>query len=382
MMFARIGLLLVAALWVHGAAAAVSCPIELGSVRPESGSAAYSGRSLANGIQMALDKINAAGGIAGCQVKIIAYDSQSQPGTAATLARRLVFSDHVPLVLGSSMSVESLAMLEVTENAGIPLYVASSASAKITNQGYKFVWRQSVVDIIAARALMRYVVETLGWKKVAIAYENSDYGRPTYQNVLKPTLESLGATVTTAEAMSTGDSDFSSQLLRMRDSGAQGIVYWGYLKEASILLAENQQLKIDLPIAGGTGIVYPSFLALLSPEVQAATNLVAVSQFVPASDDPQQRAWIDAYREKFHIEPDVTSLDAFDMMSVLKLAIEQAGSMEPDALQAAFRKVSYVGVGGPISFDDAGQAQRSVEIVRMTPKDGPGFKVEAIIPGG
>jgi branched-chain amino acid transport system substrate-binding protein len=362
------------------ARAAIPCPIEMGSVRPESGASAYSGRSFANGVAMALDRIQQEGGIAGCKVDIIAYDSQSQPGTAATLTRRLLFSDHVPFVLGSSMSVESLAMLEVTETAQVPLYVASAASAKITNQGFKWVWRQSVVDVIAARALARYVGTELGWKKVAVAYENSDYGRPTWQTVIRPALEQLGVTVTTAEAITSGDSDFSSQLLRIRDSGAQGIIYWGYLKEASILVQENQQLKIDLPIAAGTGVVYPSFVKLLSPETQDATTLYGVSQFIPATDDPQQKAWVDAYRARFGIEPDVTALDAYDMMFVLKKAIEAAGSMDADKLQAALRTVQYTGVGGPISFDDTGQARRAVEIVKLTPKAGPGFSVVKIIP--
>jgi branched-chain amino acid transport system substrate-binding protein len=362
------------------ARAAIPCPIEFGSVRPESGASAYSGHSFANGVAMALDQIAEKGGIAGCKVNIIAYDSQSQPGTAATLARRLVFSDHVPFVLGSSMSVESLAMLEVTETAQVPLYVASAASAKITNQGFKWVWRQSVVDVIAARALTKFVANELGWKKVAVAYENSDYGRPTWQNVIRPSLEQLGVSVTTAEAITSGDSDFSSQLLRMRDSGAQGIIYWGYLKEASILLQENQQLKINLSIAGGTGIVYPSFVKLLSPETQDATTLYGVSQFVPSTDDPQQKAWVDAYRSRFGIEPDVTSLDAYDMMFVLKKAIEAAGSMDPDKLQAALGRVHYTGVGGSISFDDTGQARRAVEIVKLTAKSGPGFSVVKVIP--
>lgn len=376
LIWAAIGALIVLPVGpITSAEAAVKCPLKLGSIRPESGSAASNGNSLINGMALALEEINAKGGIAGCQVQIVSYDSQSVPVNAATLTRRLVSQDGVPFVIGAPMSVESLAMMEVTENAGIPLYVPSAASAKITNQGFKWVWRQSVIDSLSAEALVTYVTRDLGWKKVAIAYENSDLARPTFQNTLGPKLVAAGATVVAAEAIGSGDSDVSGQLLRIRDTKPDGIVFWGYLKEGALLARQNQQLKLNLPIAGGTGVVYPEFLNILPADVQAATTLYAVTQFVWTTDDPKQKAWIATYKGKYNKEADVTAIDSYDAMFVLKKAIEAAGSMDPEALQSALKKVSYEGVGGQISFDETGQARRDMTIVQLTPKDGPGYRI-------
>jgi branched-chain amino acid transport system substrate-binding protein len=340
------------------------------------------GQSMVEGLAMGIDAVKAEGGIAGCKdIDIIAYDSQSIPVNAATVTRRLVNQDQVPLIIATPISVEVLAMMEVTENAGIPLYVPSAASAKVTNQGYKWVWRQSAVDTISARAMAGYIINDLKWKKLGAIYENSDFGKPTWLNVLKPALEKAGVTVTAEEAINPGDSDLSSQLLHIKDSGAQGMLFWGHAKEGALLLTENQQLKINLPIAGSTGLVYPEFIRLLPADVQDKTDMVAVTQFISTTDDPAQKKWIDAYRARFNREPDATSIDAYDAVFVLKQAIERAGSMDPAALQKALNATDFQGVGGHISFDSTGQAQRQAEIVRLTPKSGPGFTVVKVYTG-
>lgn len=359
--------------------AAVKCPIRLGNVRPESGVMASIGQSLANSLKMALEEVNAKGGIAGCQVELVSYDTQSVPATAATLARRLVNQDQVPLIISTPISIEVLAMMEVTENAGVPLYVPSAASAKVTSQGFKWVWRQSMIDAHAATAMVNYIVDDLKWKRVGIVYENTDFAKPAFFNILKPGLEAKGVVVTTSEAIHQGDTDLSSQLLRMRDAKSDGILFWAHPKEAKILLTQNIQLKTNLPVAAGSGIVYPEFLEILPADVQAQSKLVAIAQFAWTTEDPSQKAWIESYRAKFKRDPDATSIDGYDAVFVLKKAIEAAGSMEPDALQAALRKVSYDGVGGSISFDETGQAMRPLTIIELTPKDGPGLKVVRVM---
>lgn len=353
----------------------LECPLRLGSVRPETGQGAAFGQSLADGLAMGVDEVNAEGGILGCEVEVIAYDSQSVPANAATLTQRLITQDNVPLVIGSSISTESLAMMEITENAQVPIYVPSAASAKITSQGYDWVWRQSVIDRSAAVLFADYIANDLGWESVGVIYENTDYGKIPVQEVLGPRLEENGSELTIAEAFNPGDVDLSGQLLRIADAGVDGLVYWGHEKEAATLLKQNQQLDVNLPIAGNTGIVYPAFLELLPADVQAETDLVAVSQFVWTTDDPEQLAWIEEFRERFGRDPDVTAMDGYDAVFVLKKAFEAAGSTENTALQQALNEVEYEGVGGFISFDETGQAIRSLAIARLTPKDGKGFEV-------
>ena len=364
------------------AQAKITCPLKIGSVRPESGGGASFGQSLARGLEMGVQEVNSKGGIAGCQVQIVAYDSQSLPANAATLTNRLINQDRVTLVLGSSISTETLAMMEITENASFPLYVPSAASARITNQGAKWVWRQSVIDLSAARLFAEFLTKDLGYKKVGAIYENTDYGRVPVQEVLKTELEKHGSKLVIAEAFNLGDPDISSQLLRLRDAGVDGIVYWGHEKEGALLVRQNIQLGINLPIAGNTGIVYPAFLDLLSPEAQAKANLVAVTQFVWTNKDPAQAEWKEKFKTRYGRDPDVTSMDGYDAIFVIKKAMEAAGSTEPEALKKAFSAVKFDGVGGSIAYDATGQAVRSLMIVKLTPKTGLGFEVVKVVRPG
>lgn len=357
------------------ALAQIACPIRLGNVFPQSGGAAAIGQSFERGLRMGLEEVNNAGGVLGCKVELVSYDSQSQPANAATLVQRLLFQDRVPLVVGSPISLESLAMLEVTEANKLPLYVPSAASAKITNQGAKWVWRQSVIDLQAARAMADYLAIDLKWKRISVIYENTDYGRLPVEQIILPRLKELGVQTTSVDAVNPGDSDLSSQLLRTRTARPDGLLFWGHDKEAALLARQMTQLGLSTRIAANTGLVFPSFLELLPPDVQKRTNLIAIAQFVWTATEPRQASWIKAFQARFSKTPDTSALDAYDAAFVLKAAIEKAKSLDAEKLRAALFDVRFEGVGGSISFDKTGQAQRPLVIVKLTSKEGPGFEV-------
>jgi branched-chain amino acid transport system substrate-binding protein len=358
-----------------GARAAIPCPIRLGNVRAETGAGAAYGQALATGLKMGFDEIDGAGGVAGCKVELVTYDSQSQPGNAATLTQRLLYQDQVPFILSSSLSLEVLAMMELTESAQIPLYVASAASAKITSQGAKWVWRQSIIDLGAAKALASYIAVDRSEKKIGIVFENTDYGKVPVNTVLIPELKRLGVDVADVETFNPGDSDLTSPLLHIRDSGATSLIFWGRDKEGALAMRELVQLGMNLPVFGNTGIVYPAFLDLLPQEVQAKLDFTGISQFVWTDPDPKVKEWIERYTKEFNRRPDATSIDGYDAAFVVKKAIESAGDLSPAGLQRALSAVAYDGVGGAISFDKNGQARRPFVIVKMTPKLGLGYEV-------
>jgi branched-chain amino acid transport system substrate-binding protein len=362
--------------------AKVDCPLRIGFVRPESGRGATFGHSLEKGMAMALTEVNGSGGILGCEVKLVAYDSQSIPSNAAVLARRLIFQDNVPLIIGSSPSPEVLAMMEVTENAGVPLYVPSASSAKVTSQGYKWVWRQSVIDTSAAKLLVDVIVNDLHWKRVGVIYENTDYGKPAVKEVLGPSLAAQGTQMVADEAFNPGDTDLSGQLLRVKDAGVDGLVYWGHEKEGAILTKANYEMKVNLPMAGNTGVVYPGYIELLPEDVQAATKLVAVNPFVWTGGNPQQQEWVKKFKQLYNINPDITSMDGYDAVYFLKSALTTAGSLDAAAVAKSISATVYEGIGGNISYDKTGQAARPLNVAELTPKNGPGFKVVRFVPAG
>ena len=157
-----------------------------------------------------------------------------------------------------------------------------------------------------------YLVKDLNWKRIGIVFENSDYGKIPIQKVAIPAIQAAGGVVAAQEAVNIGDSDLSSQLLRVRDAKVDGLLFWGHDKEGALLLKQNQQLGLNLKLAANTGVVYAPFLDLLPADVQEKTDMVAVAQFVWTTDDPKQKDWIAAYRKLFSKEPDATAIDAYD----------------------------------------------------------------------
>ncbi len=278
--------------------ASQTCPIRIGFVRAYSGKGAVYGQSLDRGVQMGFDEINASGGVCGCDVQLITYDSQSVPANTSALTRRLIMKDKVPLIIASSPSTEIFAAEEITEAMGVPLYAPSAPSSRLTGQGYSWIWCQSLVDTSAATALADYIVNKKGWRRIGVIYENSDYAKPTVEKALVPRLNRLGAQVVAKEAFNAGDADLSAQLLRVRDAGAEALLYWGHEKEAAILTKENQSEQVRLPLAGNTAVVYPAYLALLPADIQAETKLIAIGQFLWSSDAPKDRKFVQAFEDE------------------------------------------------------------------------------------
>lgn len=359
---------------------AFRCPIRLGFVRAYSGPGALFGQSLDKGVQMGFAEINADGGVRGCKVDLISYDTQSMPSNAASLTRRLIIRDHVPLIIISSPSPEVVAAGGIAESMHVPLYAPSAASAKITSLGFKWVWAQSLIDTAGAKAIADYVVQKVGWKRIGLIYENTDYARPSAQETLVPALKQLGAEVVANEAFNVGDVDLSAQLLRAKDAGAQGLIYWGNDKQGAVLTKQNQLLGIKLPIAGNTSLVYPAYLDLLPPDIQAETKLFAVGQFLWTSQVPKEAKWVKDFEARYQADPDLTAREGYDGAYVLKKVIESAPDLSPAALNNGIRAVQYNGIGGSISFDSTGRAHRPQMIVELTPKNGPGFRVVENIP--
>jgi branched-chain amino acid transport system substrate-binding protein len=361
-----LGILVLAALILSGCGSNVPAAgggnIQVGVVAPQSGGTSAYGLSLVNGLKLAQEEINAAGGPNGRKIDLVVYDSQSTPTTAASLTQKLVFQDKVPLVIGSASSLETLAMMEITENNKIPLYVPSAASPKVTNQGYKWVWRQSLPDNVTAVAMGNYIAKNLGWKRVAALYENTDYGKPPVE-VASDTLKKQGVEMLNLEAFNVGDTDLSAQLLRIRDARPDGVIMWAHYQEGALALKTIQQLGLNLKVISNQGLVYPAFLELLPSGV--GEGMMDVTQFVWTNPDPKLQEFVKKFKGKYGSDPDVTALDAYDGLSVVAEAIKKAGGTDAAKLQDAFRTIKYDGVGGPISYDQNGQAVRSALAVQI-----------------
>ncbi len=248
-------------------ATAQSPSVKVGVVLPLSGPNAQFGQNSRNGIEMALERINAAGGIKGLNgAKLeLVYADVPAPGGAAAATQRLVSQDKVVAVVGAFASGITLAVSEVTERAGVPLITHSFAD-QITERGYRHVFQVSpkASTFGQEQLLQAYKIAAAAGVKVrniAIMYEDTAYGTGQAKG-LREAAKLAGITVSMDEAYPLGITDVTPMINRLRTSDAQIVFPISYLNDSLLIIRTMRQQRINTPAVGGAaGYVIPDFKA-------------------------------------------------------------------------------------------------------------------------
>ena len=346
-----------AALGVSRAAAAAE-PIRIGTILSVTGPAAFLGQDMRDGMALAVDEINAKGGILGAPVEWVFYDAQSETQKAITDTRRLLTRDKIDFVVGGgSMSGIALAMAPMLEQAKIPFMATEGASAIVQPVADRsYIFKSTVDDNLVMERLADFFAKK-GMKKVALLADNSGFGQGATEQ-LKVVAPRRGLDVV-YESFGPSDTDLIPQLTRLRDSGAQAIICWTVTPAGVVFLKQARQLGLDksTQLIHGYGFVTPRYMELAG---EAADNLLLVSQkFVvgdqlPDSDPlkPRIQALTAAFEAKFKRVPNQFVAQTYDAIYLAKIAIEKSGgSADKLKVATAMSEVhGYLGTGGVFDF--------------------------------
>ncbi len=327
--------------------------IKIGMLTPLSGPATAFGLASKLGMQLAVDDVNAKGGINGKKLEVIVYDSQSKPAVSATLVQRLIIEDKVALVCVGTGSIDALAMMEVTERAKVPLVVFASASPTVTERGNKWVWRIALNDKLTAEFMARYI-NTKNWSRIAILYENSDYGRPPSEILERLVKAQPGKQVVAMETYNRGDSDISGQLMKIKKTNPDLLVTWGYYTEGAQIARQKQQIGLKVQMMGNSVMIFPEFIQLGGAAVESAMFMTTVHSYI--NPDPSIQAFDKRYQEKFGRPLGLVSIDNYNGIVIVAEALRKVGT-DPQKLQNAFNTMTFPGIVGPhpMKFDATGQ---------------------------
>ncbi|GAB1575771.1 ABC transporter substrate-binding protein [Bordetella petrii] len=333
--------------------------IAVGVVLPLSGANAQFGINSRQGLELAADEINAAGGIkalGGARLKLIVADSTSQPTSAATVAQRLITQNRCVALIGAYASSLTLAVSEVTERRGIPL-LTMSFSDMLTERGFKHIYQVVSKGSVLGKAQYDYAAAVVAGadriKKIAILYEDTAYG--TSQAVgIRDAARAAGAEVVLDEAYPLGITDVTPLINKLRASDAQIVFPVSYLNDSLLIIRVMRQQQITLPVVGGAaGYVIPDFAKALGQYAQAVLSIA------PANYD-QKPEYTERYRKRFGTFMPHEALEHAVCLGVLAGALEAAGSAKQDALSQALRSHTFdqgwAGVmsGGGVKFDAKG----------------------------
>ncbi len=341
---------------------AESGPILVGYYGDLSGRTSSFGQSTKNGVQMAADEINTAGGINGRQIQIIVEDDQGEPNKAATVVTKLVNQDQVHAILGEVASSNSLAAAPKAQEAKVPMISPSSTNPAVTQVG-DYIFRVCFIDPFQGEVMAKFAANNLKAKRAAILYDfNSDYSRGLYQ-FFKRSFTGFGGEIVSEQSYTQGDRDFSGQLTAIRSANPEVIYVPGYYGEVGVIANQTKQLGIRAPLLGGDGWDAPQLWQLGG----AALNGNYISNHYLVDDpSPAIQKFVADYRERFKILPDALAALGYDSMKVLADAITRAGGTESAKLRDAIAQTkNFPGVTGSITLDGDRNAVKPAVVLKL-----------------
>jgi branched-chain amino acid transport system substrate-binding protein len=328
------------------------------------GDAAMYGDYQVNAAQMAADEINAAGGIKGKKIKIFPLDDQSKPQVALQCMQKLLSENDPLVILGPDWSGNTMASMEAAKEAKVP-QICSSKSRKITHSGNDYIFRTVATSHFVGETLAN-VAKELGYKKVAIWYTNSEYGLGGGEGA-KRACENAGLEVVAYETHNTGDNDFTSQVLAVKNSGADCLISYSIQVEGAKSLKQLREQGVDLPVLGGDAFITPDFAKLVGYDYMQ--GVIATSAFVACDPESTSANWVKAYQQKYGVIPDDHAAPYYDAVKILAKVISEVGE-DREAIKNALKKVSgYQGVQGEYTTDKWGNMVHGCKVVEFEGND-------------
>ncbi|WP_034326186.1 MULTISPECIES: ABC transporter substrate-binding protein [Aminobacterium] len=323
--------------------------IRIALVAPFTGLGSILGDFIKKGAQLAVDEINAKGGIDGKQIEMLVYDDQANPSTAMNVVRKVI-NDDVVAIFGPNMSSAVLGVHSLAKQSKIPMLVAAtSPNLDYSKTKNDYLFRLRANDDARVSAIVKYVVEKLDVKKPGIIYGTTDYCTAALA-VAEREFKKYGIEVVAKEQMKEGDKDATGQLLKLKNSGFDCLVGFTHEPEAAICITQARQLQLDVPLIG--------FSAWSAPVVKDLAGDAMVGVYAAMGfdeNDPSQAVqnFVKNYSAKWDNESPTDPGQAYyDGIYLFAKVVEAAKSTDGPALIKALNEVQIDGVQGMMKCDE------------------------------
>jgi branched-chain amino acid transport system substrate-binding protein len=349
-------------------AAPVEEVVKIGHVAPLTGGIAHLGKDNENGARMAVDEINAAGGIKigdkTLKLELVAEDDKADP-KEGTLAAQKVVDAGVVAVVGHLNSGTSIPASKIYSDANVTQISPSATNPKLTEQGFKTTFRVVANDNQQGGVLGNYAATEMKAKTIAIIDDRTAYGQGL-ADVVEKTAKEKGLKVVAREFTNDKATDFNAILTKVRAAKPDVVMYGGMDATAGPMAKQMKQLGIKAPMLAGDGVCSPEFIKLAGDAANILTCSMAgeaVEKLAKGEEFKQK------YKAKFNQEVQVYSPYSYDAVYVIAEAIKRAGKADRAAITAAMPATSYAGLTGQIAFDEKGDIKNGA-ISMFKVKDG------------
>lgn len=325
--------------------------IKVGANFELTGGVANYGTATYEGLQLAIDEVNAAGGVGGKKLNVIKADSKSEPSEAANAATKLVTSDKVVVLVGPATTGSVLAEIQVATENKVPIIAPCATSPKVTVDNGKvqpYVYRTCFIDPQQSAVMSQFAAQNLK-AKTAVVYtdSSSDYSK-SLGAIFKEKFEAAGGKVLMQEAFLAKDQDFKATLTKLKTAGADVMYVPAYYEEVGKIVKQARELGINCAILGTDGWDDPKVGEIAGKD--ALNNTYFCTHY--SDKDAEVKPFIDAYNKKYKHAPNVFAALGYDAGKILADAIKRAGKADSAAIAKALGETKGLKVGiGTITMD-------------------------------
>lgn len=323
--------------------------IKIGFLGAKTGGHAIFGLGTLVGMKMAVEEVNAAGGVLGKKIEIVEEDHGSKQEEMATITQKFVERDKVVAIVGDPTTGGTKTAAPIAQDNKVVIMSAGSTGPGVVEIG-EYVFRDTLLDAVAAPATMDYVINEKGWKNVALITSiNNDYS-VGLSGIFKQATLDKGGSIVIEENIQDGDTDFSAIVTKIKGKNPDVIVFSGYYTEGGLIMKEVRRQGMDnVVMVGGDGLQGEDFYKLGE---EAVLGSISYAGFSPEQPTPKTEAFIKKFQEKNNgANPDLFSAQGYDAVMLIVEAMIKANSTNPEDFHKTLAQTNnYEGVSGNITF--------------------------------
>ena len=336
--------------------------VRIGVFMSLTGDTANFGISSTNGIKMAADEVNAAGGINGKQIELLVQDDRSDASEAATIVTKFVTQDQVHAILGEVASSRSIAAAPIAQNAKIPMLTPSSTNPEVTRKG-AYIFRSCFIDPVQGAAIAQFGAKSLNAKRGALMVDRKQDYSTGLEKVIKEVFTKLGGQIVVTQSYQSGDQDFNAQITDIKGANPDVIFVPGYYGDVALFAKQARDKGVTVPLVGGDGWDSPSLYQIGGA---ALNGSYFSNHYSPDDAAPNVQKFVSDYKARYNTIPDALAATAYDAARIMFDAIKRANSLDGSAIRDALAATKeFPGVTGKVTFNENRDAVKPIVMIKI-----------------
>lgn len=351
------------ALTLASCSKAESNSVKIGGIFPLSGQVAVYGVECKNGVDLAIEEINAAGGINGKPIVLVSEDDEGNPDKTVNAFKKLSTKDGVKIVIGSLTSGCTQAITTLSQASKVVQIAPAATAPAITDAG-DFIFRACFIDPFQGTVGGKFAAETLGKKRAAILYDiGNDYSVGLADN-FKIAFTKAGGSIVSEESYATNDKDFNAQLTKIKNANPDVVYLPDYYGTVALIAKQLRAQGINVPMVGADG--WDGLTSNAGDEVLGGyySNHYAVD-----STEPAVKKFVESFRAKYNKDPNSFAALGYDCVYLIRDAIVAAGAEDSIAVRDALVKTNGDYVTGHLTFDEKHNPIKSAVMLELVKAD-------------